>query len=58
MVESNSIYIGNDPSSTTSTADFMDQLEHMKGVKVSRGSLNLPSINTRGYATDAKEQIL
>ena len=37
----------------TATADFMDQLEHMKGVKVSRGSLNLPSINTRGYASDA-----
>ena len=37
----------------TATADFMDQLEHMKGVKVSRGSLNLPAVNTRGYASDA-----
>ena len=35
------------------TADFVDQLEHMKGVKVSRGSLNFAAINTRGFATDA-----
>ena len=40
------------------TADFMDQLEHMKGVKVSRGSLNLPAINTRGYATDANTRFV
>ena len=32
----------------TATADFMDQLEHIKGVKVSRGSLNFAAVNTRG----------
>jgi len=42
----------------SATADFMDQLEHMKGVKVSRGSLNLPAINTRGYATDANTRFV
>ena len=30
----------------SATADFMDQLEHIKGVKVSRGSLNFAAINT------------
>ena len=30
----------------SATADFMDQLEHIKGVKVSRGSLNFAAVNT------------
>ena len=42
----------------SATADIMDQLEHMKGVKVSRGSLNFPSINTRGYSTDGNTRFV
>ena len=42
----------------TATADFMDQLEHMKGVKVSRGSLNFAAVNTRGFATDANTRFV
>ncbi len=41
-----------------STADFMDQLEHIKGVKVSRGSLNFAAVNTRGFATDANTRFV
>ena len=41
-----------------STADFMDQLEHIKGVKVSRGSMNFPAVNTRGFATDANTRFV
>ena len=40
------------------TADFMDQLEHIKGVKVSRGSLNFAAVNTRGFATDANTRFV
>ena len=40
------------------TADFVDQLEHIKGVKVSRGSLNFAAINTRGFATDANTRFV
>ena len=42
----------------SATADFIDQLEHIKGVKVSRGSLNFPAINTRGFATDANTRFV
>ena len=42
----------------SATADFMDQLEHIKGVKVSRGSLNFAAINTRGFATDANTRFV
>ena len=42
----------------TATADFMDQLEHIKGVKVSRGSLNFAAVNTRGFATDANTRFV
>ena len=41
-----------------SSADFMDQLEHMKGVKVSRGSLNFAAVNTRGFATDGNTRFV
>ena len=42
----------------SATADFMDQLEHIKGVKVSRGSLNFAAVNTRGFATDANTRFV
>jgi iron complex outermembrane recepter protein len=42
----------------TATADFMDQLEHIKGIKVSRGSLNFAAVNTRGFATDANTRFV
>ena len=42
----------------TATADFIDQLEHIKGVKVSRGSMNFPAVNTRGFATDANTRFV
>ena len=41
-----------------STADFMDQLEHIKGVKVSRGSMNFPAVITRCFATDANTRFV
>ena len=40
------------------TADFVDQLEHIKGIKVSRGSLNFAAINTRGFSTDANTRFV
>jgi iron complex outermembrane recepter protein len=42
----------------SATPDFYDGLANMKGVQVNSGSLNLTSVNTRGFATIANERFV
>ncbi len=42
----------------SATPDFYDALANMKGVQINSGSLNMTSVNTRGFATIANERFV
>ncbi len=42
----------------TATPDFYDALANVKGIQVNSGSLNLTSVNTRGFATIANTRFV